>query len=112
MAKGRNAIYKPDHPNANGAGYMLYSRYLMEEKIGRLLESNENVHHINDDPLDDRIENLEIMSRQEHTRLHRRRLDYDLIKAMRFAGLGYKWISRLTNYSRGSIRSACKVMGA
>lgn len=43
---------------------------LMEEKIGRRLYSNECVHHINHDRSDNRIENLELMSRSEHARLH------------------------------------------
>jgi len=115
IAKGRNAIYSPNHLKANSSGYILYSRYLMEKKIGRYLKPNENVHHINNNPLDDRIENLEIMSREKHARLHmlgRRILDYGLIKTLREAGLGYKWISHLTNYPRSSIRTALKIMGA
>ena len=28
------------------------------------------IHHINGDPLDDRIENLEVMTRKEHVRCH------------------------------------------
>ena len=111
VAKGRNAIYKPNHPKANNSGYILYSRYLMENKIGRYLKLNENVHHINNNPLDDRIENLELMSRGEHTRLHMKKLDYNLIRFFRNFGLGYKKISKFTGYPRDSIRSASKVMG-
>ena len=111
MAKGRNAIYSPNHSKANNSGYILYSRYLMEKKIGRELRTNENIHHINNNPLDDRIENLELISRGEHTRLHRKRLDYNLIKFFRNLGMGYKKISNYTGYKRDSIRSALKVMG-
>lgn len=111
MANGRIAIYNPNHPGANGSGYILYSRYLMEKKIGRELRANENIHHINKNPLDDRIENLELMSRGEHTRLHRKRLDYNLIKFFRNFGMGYKKISNYTGYKRDAIRSALKVMG-
>ena len=111
IAKGRNAIYNPNHPKANNSGYILYSRYLIEEKIGRELKANENVHHINNNPLDDRIENLELISRSEHTRLHRKRLDYNLIKFFRTFGMGYKKISNYTGYKRSPIKSALKVMG-
>jgi hypothetical protein len=45
-------------------------RYFMEKKIGRKLLSTELVHHINGKKLDNRIENLEIMSRAEHNILH------------------------------------------
>ena len=45
-------------------------RYLMEVKIGRRLKATEIVHHINCDKLDNRIENLQILSITEHNQLH------------------------------------------
>lgn len=45
----------------------LYSRYLMEKHLGRKLEPHEHVDHINDDPTDDRIENLQIISQLDNT---------------------------------------------
>jgi len=50
--------------------YVLQYRYLMEQKLGRLLRPGEVVHHINGDRLDDRIENLELMTDKEHSRMH------------------------------------------
>lgn len=47
-------------------------RWVMERHIGRSLESDEIVHHINEDPLDNRLENLQLMSRLEHLRLHKK----------------------------------------
>lgn len=46
-------------------------RKLMEDKLGRKLEKWEHVHHINGNPKDNRIENLQILSATEHARLHK-----------------------------------------
>ena len=45
-------------------------RYIMEKHLGRKLERNEVVHHINGDCLDNRIENLQLLTKGEHSTLH------------------------------------------
>lgn len=48
-------------------------RLIMENHLGRKLNTNEHVHHINGNPKDNRIENLEILSNVEHGRVHKSR---------------------------------------
>lgn len=45
-------------------------RVVMERKLGRALLANEDVHHIDGNKLHNRIDNLEVMTKSEHTRLH------------------------------------------
>jgi len=46
-------------------------RWIMEQHLGRKLEQGEHVHHINGDPLDNRLENLVVMKSIDHMRLHK-----------------------------------------
>lgn len=47
------------------------ARLLMEDHLGRELTSDEIVHHIDGDSLNNEIENLQVVSRAEHIRIHR-----------------------------------------
>lgn len=51
-------------------GYRYEHRVVMERLLGRKLERWEHVHHINEDGLDNRPENLEVLTVQEHTSHH------------------------------------------
>ena len=43
----------------------------MEQKLGRKLLKDEQVHHINGNPLDNRLENLEVLDCATHMRRHK-----------------------------------------
>jgi hypothetical protein len=42
----------------------------MEAKLGRPLQPDEVVHHIDGDHTNNKPNNLEVMDRKEHTRMH------------------------------------------
>lgn len=65
-----NYVVVKEHPNATKNGYILEHRIIMENHLGRILNPNEVVHHINEDKKDNRIENLQLMLVGEHERLH------------------------------------------
>ena len=46
-------------------------RLIMEELLGVTLPWHLVVHHKNGDALDNRIENLEVLTRSEHSRMHK-----------------------------------------
>ena len=64
-------IYSPDHPNKDSSGYVMEHRLVVEKKIKRYLTNEEQVHHINFVPDDNRTENLMLFpNRKEHQKFH------------------------------------------
>lgn len=49
---------------------VLQHRYVVEQYIGRKLFNCEHIHHKNGIKTDNRIENLQILSIQEHNKIH------------------------------------------
>lgn len=44
-------------------------RFVMEQHLGKKLTSNEHVHHINGNPRDNRLENLQVLTNADHQKL-------------------------------------------
>lgn len=76
--------------------------------LGRLLEPDEIVHHKNEDPSDNRPENLEVMTQAEHIRLHRGREHHPIVTKEQIQktygrGMSIKETAKALSISRGSV---------
>jgi len=68
-ATGYIYSYKPNH-GKRSSDSQLKHRVIYENFLGRKLAKNEILHHKNGDKTDNRIENLELMTRNKHNNLH------------------------------------------
>ena len=53
----------------NKQNYVYYHREIMESFIGRELSSSEEVHHINGNKQDNRLENLQVLPINKHAKI-------------------------------------------
>lgn len=75
IINGYRVIYKPNHEtsmkSANWEGYVYEHVYLIETSLGRLLRDDEEVHHLDGNKANNRLENLIVLEKSMHLRLHK-----------------------------------------
>ena len=70
-------VYAPTHPAARpGQSYLPEHRLVVEKRLGRLLTHDEHIHHIDGNKSNNADDNLQVVARAEHSRIHnpRRRI--------------------------------------
>ena len=65
----------PEHPQARAMAdrsrkYVELHRVVMENHLGRLLTEDEEVHHKDENPKNNALSNLELISKSDHQRQH------------------------------------------
>lgn len=134
MTKSRNLRQKKGAGNIVKKGNVLYKRTagqydhrtIMERHLGRTLATDEHVHHIDGNGLNNCIDNLEVISSHSHAVTHHRKpLTWDIEKALekrangatlqeiaQSIGGGIHWTAvwsafKLRGISTGQIRKSC-----
>ena len=69
-SKGYRQVLDKSHPRADGSGYVMEHIKVFEEATGINVPLNCDIHHINGNKQDNRIENLCMLTHGAHTRLH------------------------------------------
>lgn len=68
-----------------------YPRIIIENQFNIKLDKNEVVHHKDEDPSNNSIDNLEIITRSEHGRLHNPPKYHDMIVTCDVCGCDFIW---------------------
>ena len=82
-----------------------YPRLLLEEKIGRELLDDEQVHHIDGNPKNNSVDNLELVHRGEHQRSHNPPKYFDKTVNCAWCGKEFTWTALQQRTHKGNCNS-------
>ena len=68
LSLGYYEVFQPTHPLAKKNGYVREHRMIAWD-AGILTDPSMEVHHVNEIKTDNRLENLKVMTKEEHTSL-------------------------------------------
>ena len=84
-------------------------RILMEQKLGRPLEPYEDVHHIDGNPLNNDLSNLEVVNHGEHQKEHSTKyvdtIETCVVCGKLFTMTGHTWSKLVADIHRGRTRT-------
>ena len=88
------------HPMANKNGVILKHRLVMSESIGRILDNNDIVHHIDGDKHNNIISNLELTTRSSHASIHGKENESVMSETCSFCGEMFTRKTRNIKYKK------------
>ena len=81
-----------------------YPRLLMADQLGRPLEADEDVHHIDGNPLNNDLSNLEVINSMDHKRQHAIKYYFeDKEMVCPICGNTFLWTAKSQRYKQNEI---------
>lgn len=98
---GRVRVYLKDSHKV-----MSYPKYIMEKHLGRELKDNEQVHHKDGNPLNNNINNLDVVTFEEHLDIHanQNRKYYDRTMVCPWCKKEFTWTAKQQSYFNRNIK--------
>jgi transcriptional regulator of aromatic amino acid metabolism len=118
VQSGYIMVWKPSHKYSWSTGYVKLHRLVMERELGRYLETNELVHHKDENKLNNDISNLQLITQAEHRAIHNildqsgvLHFDIEEVKTLYEAGLSTREIATRLNIGKSTVGNYIKQLG-